>query len=155
MKLMNRFKAVAIFLVLAFGMTGFASDKLRKFDEFGDINCEDEYARLDNLALQLRNEPNAKAVIVFYGGRRFRGRLPKRDEAASRAARLKPYLVQRRGIPAERVQVIDGGYKEEFQIQLWVIPIEVQMPLPDPTIQAKGIKFQKGKANARQFKCQI
>jgi len=148
-------KSASIVLILAFSLTGATSDKMRQFDEFGDINCEDEYARLDNLALQLRNEPNAKAVIVFYGGRRFRGRLPKRDEAASRAARLKPYLVQRRGIPAERVQVIDGGYKEEFQIQLWVIPIEVQMPLPDPTIQAKGIKFQKGKANARQFKCQI
>ena len=147
--------AAAMLLVLAFSLSGATSDQLRQFDEFGDLNCEDEYARLDNLALQLQNEPNAKAVIVFYGGRRFRGRLPKRDEAASRAARLKPYLVQRRGIPAERVQVIDGGYKEEFQIQLWVIPIEVQMPLPDPTIQAKGIKFQKGKANARQFKCQI
>jgi hypothetical protein len=68
---------------------------------------------------------------------------------------LKPYLVERRGIPAERVDVIDGGYKEEFQIQLWVIPIEVQMPLPDLSIQAKDIKFQKGKATARQFKCQI
>jgi hypothetical protein len=142
-------------LVLAFSLSGATSDQLRQFDEFGDLNCEDEYARLDNLALQLQNEPNAKAVIVFYGGRRFRGHLPKRSEAAARAARLKPYLVQRRGIPAERVEVIDGGYKEAFQIQLWVIPIEVRMPLPDPSIQAKGIKFQKGKATARQFKCQI
>lgn len=85
----KRLSAAAIFLVLAFGVTGAASQHPRKFDEFGDINCEDEYARLDNIAVQLRNEPNAKIVIVFYGGRRFRGRLPKQGEAAARAARLK------------------------------------------------------------------
>ena len=157
MDLRNRLSAVAIILVLAFGLTGATPDQLRKFDEFGDVNCEDEYARLDNLAVQLGNEPNAKVLIIFYGGRRFRGRLPKRGEAAARTARLKPYLVERRGIPAERVEVMDGGYKEEFKIELWVIPIGVTSPVPDhtATIPAKDIKFQKGKATARQFKCQI
>src|SRR5438094_5783944 len=72
---------------------------ISKFDEFGDIKCEDEYARLDNFALQLQNEPPAKGVIIFYGGQTFRGRLPKRGEAEARAARLKSYLVGRRGIP--------------------------------------------------------
>jgi hypothetical protein len=155
MDLKKMMKSAAIVLVLAFSLTGATSDQLRKFDEFGDINCEGEMAHLDNFAIQLQNEPAAKGVMVFYGGRRFRGRLPKQGEAAARAARLKPYLVERRGIPAERVDVIDGGYKEEFQIQLWVIPSEVQMGRPDLTIPVKDIKFQKGKANARQFKCQI
>src|SRR5262245_14774460 len=155
MNFKERLIAAAIVLVMAGGLIGTTPDKLRQFDEFGDLNCEDEYARLDNLALQLRNEPNAKAVIIFYGGRRLRGRLAKRADAAARAARLKPYLVERRGIPAQRVDVIDGGYKEEFQIQFWVIPIEVQMPLADQTIPEKEIKFQKGKATASQFKCQI
>lgn len=48
-------KSAAIVLVLAFSLTGGTADQLRKFDEFGDVNCEDEMARLDNLALQLRN----------------------------------------------------------------------------------------------------
>ena len=33
---------------------------ISKFDEFGDIKCEDEYARLDNFAIQLQREPQAK-----------------------------------------------------------------------------------------------
>lgn len=152
----RRLSFAAIVLVLAFGVTGAASQHPRKFDEFGDINCEDEYARLDNIALQLRNEPNAKIVIVFYGGRRFRGRLPKQGEAAARAARLKPYLVERRGIPAERVVVISGGYREEFQVDVWVIPIDLAPSEPNSTIPAKDIKFQKGsKANPRNYRCQI
>jgi hypothetical protein len=148
-------KSASIVLVLAFSLTGATSDKMRQFDEFGDINCESEMARLDNFAIQLQNEPNAKGVVVFYGGRRFRGRFPKQGEAAARASRMKPYLVERRGIPSERVVVIDGGYKEEFQVELWVIPAEATTPSPNPTIPAKDIKFQKGKATARQFKCQI
>jgi len=68
---------------------------------------------------------------------------------------MKPYLVERRRISSERVIVIDGGYREEFQVVLWVIPAEMTPPEPSLTIPAKDIKFQKGKATARQFKCQI
>jgi hypothetical protein len=149
-------KSAAIVLVLAFSLAGAAAENARKFDEFGDINCEGEMARLDNFAVQLQNDPNAKAVVIFYGGQRFRGRSPKQGEAAARASRIKPYLVERRGIPSERVVVIDGGYKKEFQVELWAIPAgEAATPSPNPTIPAKDIKFQKGKATARQFKCQI
>jgi len=154
MKLMNRFKAIAIVLVVSFGMTGFASDSF-KFDEFGDINCEDEMARLDNYATQLQNQPSAKGVMIFYGGRRFKGRLPKRGEAAARAARLKPYLVERRGIPTNRVILIDGGYAEEWHVELWVIPQDVTNPSPSPTIPVEKIKFRKGKPNPRDYRCQI
>lgn len=155
MDLRKIMKSAATVLVLTFSLTGAPSDQARKFDEFGDINCEDEMARLDNFAIQLQNEPAAKGVMIFYGGRRFRGRLPKQGEAAARAARMKPYLVERRGIPSERIVVIDGGYTEKFQVELWVIPADVTTPPLNPTIPAKDIKFQKGKANARQFKCQI
>jgi hypothetical protein len=148
-------KSAAMVLILAFSLTGATADKMRQFDEFGDINCEDEMARLDNFAIQLQNDPAAKGVMVFYGGRRFRGRLPKQGEAAARAARMKPYLVERRRISSERVIVIDGGYREEFQVDLWVIPADIAPPEPSLTIPAKDIKFQKGKATARQFKCQI
>src|SRR5882672_1704923 len=88
---------------------------IRKFDEFGDIKCEDEYARLDNFAIQLQNEPQARGVIIFYGGKTFRGKLPQRGEAEARAARLRPYLVGRRGIPSNQVIVVNGGYAEEWR----------------------------------------
>jgi hypothetical protein len=155
MSFKRKIKAAAMVVVLAFSLAGATSPQMKKFDEFGDINCEDEMARLDNFAVQLQNDPAARGVMIFYGGRRFRGRLPKQGEAAARAARMKPYLVERRGISSERVIVIDGGYREEFHVDLWVIPADTKPPEPSSTIPAKDIKFQKGKANARQFKCQI
>ena len=155
MNLLIRIKAAAMVIVVGFGLTGFAAAPSRKFDEFGDINCEDEMARLDNFAVNLQNIPSAKGLMIFYGGQRFRGRLPRRGEAAARAARLKPYLVQRRGVPSDRVIVIDGGYAEEWHVEVWIIPAGVTPPGPNPTIPADKIKFRKGKARARDFRCQI
>jgi hypothetical protein len=128
---------------------------IRTFDEFGDIKCEDEYARLDNFAIQLQNEPQARGVIIFYGGKTFRGKLPRRGEAEARAARLKPYLVQRRGIPTQQVTVINGGYADEWHADLWLLPPGESMPNPFPTVPVSEIKFRKGKASPRDFRCQI
>jgi hypothetical protein len=128
---------------------------LSKFDEFGDINCEEEFARLDYFAIQLQNTPSAQGYIVFYGGRRFRSHLPRVGEAAARAGRLKPYLVNQRGLPPDRVTVINGGYQESFQIQLWIVPFGSAPPEPNKTVPASEIKFRKGKVNKRQFQCNI
>src|SRR5713226_9545265 len=43
-----------------------SSATARKFDEFGDIQASDLIARLDNLAVQLANEPNTKTFLVVY-----------------------------------------------------------------------------------------
>jgi hypothetical protein len=125
----------------------------RPFDEFGDIKCEDEMARLDNFAIQLQNEPSSKALIVVYGGRRFRGRLPKQGEVDARAARLKTYLVERRGIPKDRIMVVNWGYVEEWLVQLWDIPYGATIPDRLRTIPINEIKFGKGKLNPRDYRC--
>lgn len=133
--------------------TSLADQPYVKFDEFGDVNCEDEMARLDSFVLQLQNNPHAKGAIIYYGGKTFRGKLPRRGDAAARAARLKPYLVRRRGLPADRVIIINGGYAEEWHAELWVV--YAGMPTPDSTRQVKPIKFRKGTARARDFRCEI
>src|SRR5882762_6873771 len=144
-RLINFTVLVALLLPVVFVKASGPVSPISKFDEFGDIKCEDEYARLDNFAVQLQHEPQAKGVIIFYGGKMFRGKLPKRGEAAARAARLKPYLVQRRGIPADQVIVIDGGYSEKWHAEIWIVPPGASMPTPKPSIPIGQIKFRKGK----------
>jgi len=152
---MNRLKCSLIIIIISLVAPVKAASPISRFDEFGDINCEDEMARLDNFAIQLQNTPSANGYMIFYGGRRFRGRLPRVGEAAVRAGRLKPYLVNRRGIPAEQVVVIDGGYRKFFSVELWIVPAGASPPEPSNTVPASQIKFRKGKVNRRQFQCNI
>ncbi len=152
---MNRLKCSLIILIILLAAPVRAASPISKFDEFGDINCEDEYARLDNFAIQLQNSPTAKGYVIFYGGRRFRGRLPRVGESVARAGRLKPYLVNRRGIPADQVVVINGGHKESFSVELWIVPAGAEPPEPYSPVPASQIKFRKGKVNKRQFQCNV
>ncbi|HVQ37430.1 MAG TPA: hypothetical protein VMS31_07855 [Pyrinomonadaceae bacterium] len=151
-------KVFLLLVLLVFGVNGSSSPQpvSGPFDEFGDVNCENEMARLDNFAIQLQNWPGAIGHIIFYGGRVFRGRLPKQGEAAERAARLRLYLVERRGIPANRVLVREGGYFDEWRAELWVVPRDVMPPSPSSrAVPASKIKFGKGKVNQRALRCNI
>jgi len=74
--MIRRFKNAALGLSLAVSTIAFAANSssgipTRPFDEFGDIKCEDEMARLDNFAVGIMNWPKSKGLILFYGGRHF------------------------------------------------------------------------------------
>src|SRR5437763_1849404 len=75
----------------------------RRFDVFGDIKCEDEMARLDNFAIQLQNDPQSKGAIMVYAGKMAGDKWPRRGETEARAARIKSYLVKKRGTPTDQV----------------------------------------------------
>jgi hypothetical protein len=132
------------------------------FDHFGDTCCEDEKARLDNFVNELRNEPTATGYIIYYGGRRLQtcgtkhSRLPRRGEAQARAARLKPYIVN--GWPnfnGKRIIVVNGGYRESWEAELWVVPSGQPPPTPRPTVKTNAIKFRSGRARARDYRCEV
>jgi len=87
------------------------------FDEFGDIAASDLIARLDNLAIQLQNQPDVKGFLVVYRTSRDLPGLSNRY-----ARRMKSYLVNSRGVPAERVVTVDGGAASCLTQQLWIVP---------------------------------
>lgn len=89
----------------------------RKFDEFGDIQPSDLIARLDNLAITLSDEPSSKAFLIVYQTRRDLPGLSNRY-----AHRMKGYLIQSRGLPSERIVIVDGGIASCLSQELWVVP---------------------------------
>jgi hypothetical protein len=118
-----------------------------KLDSFGKINCEDEAARLDNLAIELQNRPSLQVHVVFYGGR-----IGPRNEALARASRMKAYLVESRGIDASRVIMIDGGYRGDTEGEIWLSLAGTGAPPLRPTIEEKYVKF-KGRLNVPSAPC--
>lgn len=147
--------SLAVFITLLpdnYGLNCFAQTQPgmqldKKFDWFGNINCEEELARLDNFYAHLQRDPNSQGYMLVYGGRRG-----KRNEARARAARMRFYLVRTRALPAERIITIDGGYREEQTTELWLLPLNEPVPTPTPTVEAKDVRL-RGRVKVKGYNC--
>ena len=102
---------------------------LSSFDDYSDIPWPDEIGRLDNFAIHLLQQPMTKAYIMVYAGLRSGTR-----DARVRAQRAKNYLIKKRRIDAKRILLLDGGRREELQVELYVLPPNVSPPKPQPTL---------------------
>lgn len=106
----------------------------RPFDQIGEISFKDEAARLDNFAIQLQLELSARGFIIAYGGRTsFEG------QASERARRAKDYLTERHNFVDDRIVTIDGGYREEPTVELWIVPQEASEPTASPTLRREDV----------------
>lgn len=110
----------------------------RKIDEYASIRWRDERARLDNYIIELRNDPTASACLICYGGRRSRA-----GEARRRCARAADYLKRVGGIDAARVITVDGGFREEASVELWVPPAGTTLPVASPTVDPSEVTIIK------------
>ncbi|MCA1601990.1 MAG: hypothetical protein LC776_10240, partial [Acidobacteria bacterium] len=100
----------------------------RKFDEYSNIPFSDEKARLDNFAIYLqKDEPAFKGYVIVYAGRSTRS-----GGAQARAKRAKDYLVKVRGIEAARIVTIDGGCRDQLEVELYALPATMSPPTPNP-----------------------
>lgn len=137
----------------------FAQSEAAIVDEFGELNCEEILARSDNLLNELNNYPAAIAYIVFYEGKHaqyfynkktkeFESILvnPKRGEAQNKAKSIIFYLTKWRKLSKERLVLINGGFRENYGVELWIARKGIGQPKPTPTLEEKDIKFRKGKA---------
>ena len=103
----------------------------REYDVCCSCSFDDQKARLDNLAIELQNDPSLTTSIIAYAGRT--SRVGTADRLLTRA---KDYLIKQRGIDQARVVTVNGGFREEDCVELWVIPRGAQLPQPTPTVQA-------------------
>jgi hypothetical protein len=117
----------------------------RKFDEFPSIAFDDTKARLDNLAIELQNAPDATAYIFVYAGRR--SRTGQADALGKRAA---DYLINSRGIDSRRVNILNGGYREDDYIEIWICPPGATGPQPSPTVQPGDVQPTRERTRPRR-----
>lgn len=106
-------------------------------DSLGEMGFEQEKLFLDNFFVAVSNK-KAMAYIIAYGGKRARP-----DEAKKRAERAKRYLVGVRHFPASHIKVIDGGYREKRDLELYVVSEGVCPPTPYPTVDPRDVEIIK------------
>ena len=95
-------------------------------------------ARLDNLAVELQNDPSARAYIIAYGGR-----YSPLAQVEVLMKRARDYMVDQRGIDGSRLTIVNGGFRESDNVELWVVPSGATPPRATPTVQAGEVKPRK------------
>ena len=133
------------------------TDTARKFDEhyyalpeesFDGNSYENLAAFLDAFATELRKESSSSAYIIaysqYYIERGFTVDAEGREKAykrvhldpSSTAGKIlkteKNYLVKTYGIAPSRIKVMNGGYRNLRQVELWIVPRRADAPVPTP-----------------------
>jgi hypothetical protein len=116
------------------------------FDAYGRIPFADAEARLDNFAVQVESlnegKSNYRAFIIVYAGRAAHA-----GEADNTAGCSKAYLVNRRKFDPEILNAVDGGYRDEFTVELYIMPNDAYPPMLTPTVSPKKIEILPGSNN--------
>ncbi len=106
------------------------------FESFGNIRSDEAHARLDNYVIQLfdlkEKDPSWRGYIIVYAGRRsYRG------EAQFKANCYKNYLVRVRKMDPASLFVVDGGFRDEFGVDLFYGLADYYPPILLPTVSPK------------------
>lgn len=107
----------------------------RQLDEFGILQGCDSGARLDNLAIEMQNNPNIRGHIICYG---------PQGEGSGTAANIlesiRYYFVEMRGFSPDRVVTTNGGRysRNDVKIELWIVPEGAVPPQPTHSEQTAG-----------------
>src|SRR5688500_11168198 len=101
-----------------------------KIDEFGRATDCDLSARVDNLISQLHNNADSLGYIITYNSTQV---LPSEYDSNRMAARIRRAMELRR-YDLSRVTFIDGGFREELAVELFIVPPDGAAPEPSDQV---------------------
>lgn len=107
----------------------------QEFDECNNCTFDDQKARLDNLAVELQNDPTMTGYIIAYGGR-----TSPIGQVEMLMTRARNYLTNERAIDGSRLVIVNGGFREGDSVELWLVPRGAATPRATPTVQASEVK---------------
>lgn len=99
------------------------------FDEFPFRAFDDDKARMDNLAIEMQNDPNIQGYIIMYQGTDSRSQ--KNGDVSKLSRRALDYLVKVRGVDPSRIQIVRGGSRPTTTYQFWLVPPGSDLPIPN------------------------
>jgi hypothetical protein len=98
-------------------------------DRFPFSAFDDDKARLDNLAIELQNNPSWQGYIIMYQGTDRKSQ--RTGDVAKLSRRALNYLVKTRGVDPKRIQIVRGGTKEVTTYEFWIVPPGAALPVPN------------------------
>lgn len=110
-----------------------------RFEEYDRNMNEDQVRdRLDALAQHLKMNPSLRAFVISYGGKQS-----CHNEASLRARLVTRYLSKMKGIPRHRFSTLNGGYPDNWVVELWVGSASAVPPPSMRTIDKRRVTIRK------------
>jgi len=94
----------------------------RKVEEYGMISWNSEKLRLSNFNILMQQEPGSMGYVIIYG----------RRNVPQHLARVRKFLVEKRGLEPDRLQLINGGSNKKTKVELWDVPTGAAPPTAKP-----------------------
>ena len=114
-----------------------------KADQFGDLEPEKENERLAHIATALSQSDDNLYIIAYAG------RTSPRGHAINALRRMRTQLGTV-GLNVNRIAVLDGGFRENAEYELWIFPQGAEPPKPTPTVDRRDIVYPKAAAPTRK-----
>lgn len=159
--MIKQFTYFLVLLPLVFSVSA-QTDKATKIDEFGYLDCDNLMMRVYHAFLESKKVENSKIYVIYYEGkhldlnssvydkkagkyeRKFLN--PRRGDALRRANDIRDYLTNYSDFSDESLVFADGGYRNEFSLEIWILPKGAELPKSTPTLREREVKFRKGKS---------
>jgi hypothetical protein len=104
-----------------------------KVDEIGFTPYSDVSARLDGFLMELNAEPSSTAYIIIYASR------DGDKKTVARYHKTIHNLIEIRRFDISRITIVEGGFREEFAIEFYLIPAGAEPPKPTPTFDSSFV----------------
>ena len=120
----------------------------RLIDQFPKLTSEDRSARFDNFFQELSRDPSATGYVFLFCGRQCRY-----DEIVAHMRGIEIKIALRK-FDRSRLVVRDGGFREEFETELWLAPAGACPPTPESKVHIRNVVFTKpGKYPREAYEC--
>jgi hypothetical protein len=116
-------------------------EEIRPYSRIGELFITDNGrigAALNILSVEMKDFPTVRGVIIFY-----RGKIAYENEIENWSKKIKRYLVRERKVKADRIVIIDGGFREKGMVEIYVVPNEAPLPEPRPDLRRVDVKIIK------------
>lgn len=96
--------------------------------EFHYETLDDITTRIGEFGIRLRKTPDYRGYVIVYGGQS-----KKIARVAEFATIARDYLIKELETDPKAIRAINGGYREQPTVELFLIPSEWPAPVPTPT----------------------
>jgi hypothetical protein len=150
------YTTISVVLFLVIGLMGIFDLRLRVTKPLLALSCriqdkpimdpddgsgrtfEQDKPRLDRFAEEMTVKSSDDAYIIA-----FAGMVSYKNEARIRLNCIRKYLIRTHGISPSRLKLIDGGYRVETSVKLFLVNPDEPKPPTFPTLNKEAVRLTK------------